>query len=243
MKSAQRPKTHAESKLLSSASEHADVLATASPAAADIEASPRQLAQRQLIQRVAGTPGPDVVQMERRATVVGGLDINLDTVSDEHLLDYYKHYFMPNRHSDNYAAFGVAVREELTRRNIAIPTLNDVTEWVGTRKDPHKFGILLGCFYRPVSPHTEAGNSHYLSDQPAIENSRSAHTKMTEDGVRLMFHALDVIHQARAIYLHTDESFTNVHVKVNGVKWGLHLGDGRQIFPISGQNLPQYFDK
>jgi hypothetical protein len=224
-----------------SASDQSDAQLPPPARQAHVDSSPRQLAQRKLIQGLGNAVGPGVMQLEKKVSVIGGAEIDLDAESDDSLLAYYKNYFLPNRNNPNYANFGAGIQEELTRRRIAVPTLDDVTEWMGTRKSI-KFGILLGTLYRPIGEHTEAGNTHYLSDQPIRENTRASHTKLTERGVGLMYRALDAIHHWRARYLSTDETFTNVYVSVDGVRWGLHLGDGRQIFPIAGQNMPDYFD-
>ena len=57
-----------------------------------------------------------------------------------------------------------------------------------------------------------------------------------------MNQTLQVINARKAIFLETDESPTNVYVEVGRVQWGLHLGEDRQIFPVAGQNRPEYFD-
>lgn len=190
---------------------------------------------------VQGRTAVQTAQLQRLSRVVGGMEIDLDTISDDALLATYKNYYMPSRDQRHYAQFGADIRAELLDRGLAVPSLDSETEWVRTARGVAKFGILLGYFYRPVAGHGPAGRTHY-PDYDGRPNNRAEHVVMTERGVGLMHAALDSINNSKAQYQGTDESFTNVYVRVNGVDWGLHLGEERQIFPIAGQGLPDYFD-
>jgi len=186
-------------------------------------------------------PAMQTVQLLRLTRVVGGMEIDLDTIDDDALLRTYRHYWLPNHDHANYRQFGEDIRAELSRRQLAVPTHDSETEWVCNRALKRKYGLLLGYFYRPVSPHNRAGVTHY-PDYTGQPNTRANHVKMTEAGVRLMDHALAMINASKATFVSAHETFTNVCVKVNGVFWGLHLGDERQIYPIEGQGLPDYFE-
>lgn len=184
-------------------------------------------------------PSRATAQLQRLTRVVGGMEIDLDTISTQDLIATYKNYYLPSRDQDNYAQFGIDIRNRLAELHEVVPTLD--SETVAVPADNPKYGILLGYYYSPLDDHTPAGKTHY-ADYEGRSNSRAHHVVLTEAGVALMHLALAAINGAKARFLRTDESYTNVYVSVNGVKWGLHLGDGRQIFPIAGQNMPEYFD-
>ena len=186
-----------------------------------------------------------VAQLVRYTRVIGGMQVDLDettsTTTTEELQALYKNYFLPSRHQANYQQFGADVKAELIRRRVAVPEPEPQIEWVTTAKNVRKYGVMNGRFYIPLSEHKVAGVTHYR-DYQGRPNTRSVHVTMTQAGVELMNQALQLINAGKATFVKTDESFTNVYVEVGGVQWGLHLGEDRQIFPMAGQNRPEYFD-
>jgi hypothetical protein len=188
---------------------------------------------------------PGVAQLVRYTRVIGGMQVDLDettsTTTTEELRLLYKNYFLPSRHQENYRQFGIDVRAELIRRGVEVPQPEPEIEWIFTSKGVEKYGLINGRFYVPTSAHKPAGVTHYPGYK-GTPNTRSVHVKMTQAGVELMNQTLQVINAGKATFVKTDESFTNVYVEVGGVQWGLHLGEDRQIFPMAGQNLGEYFD-
>lgn len=185
------------------------------------------------------TAAQGVAQLERLTRVIGGLQIDLDTAKPEELTLLYKNYFLPNSENPNFQQFGADIEKELLRLGLQVPK-RDV-KLISTKSGRPKYKLIDDYYYAPLSEHQPAGNTHY-PDYEGRENARAQHVKMTNAGVALMFNALKSINSSKARFLSTDESFTNVYVTVDGVAWGLHLGDERQIFPIAGQGLTNYFD-